>query len=222
MTSETATKISVPVRDKSGSEVGTYEFDSTDLAPGINKQLLHDAVVMYENNTRQGTVKTKNRGEVKGSKKKLFRQKGTGRARQGNRRQPVRRGGGHAFALRPVDYHYRMPKKAVRLATRMALLSKFLDNEAIVLDDLSLSAPKTKEVATLLKSLGVSEQGCLLAIDQHNDVIWRSARNIPTLWVSPAGDLNAYKLLHQKQLVVTRAALDRLRGLNDGAAEGDK
>jgi large subunit ribosomal protein L4 len=203
--------ISAPIKSVTGGDVGTYEFDPAELAPGINKQLLHDAVVMYEANRRVGTVRTKSRGEVAGSTKKLFRQKGTGRARMGPKRTPIRRGGGMAFAKRPKDWSYRMPKKAVKLATRMALLSKFQDGEAIVLDSLSVDQPKTKVIADMLKALGVDKQGCLLAIRENDALVWKSARNIPTLRVSPARELNAYDLLHQKRLVVTREAMDLLR-----------
>ena len=203
--------ISVPVHNSSGQSTGSYEFDPNEIAPGINKQLLHDVVVMYESNRRVGTVKTKSRGEVEGSSRKLFRQKGTGRARMGNIRTPIRRGGGHAHAKRPVDWSFRLPNKAVRLATRMAILSKFLDNQVTVLDDLAVDAPKTKVVAQVLKALGLDETTCLLVIDQHDANIWRSSRNIANLAVSPAAELNAYDLLHQRQMVVTRAALDQIR-----------
>jgi large subunit ribosomal protein L4 len=203
--------ISAPVCDMTGKELGMYEFDPSELAPGINKQLLHDAVVMYQANRRQGTSATKSRGMVKGSSKKLYRQKGTGRARAGNRRTPVRRGGGHAFAKVPRDWGYRMPKKAVRMATRMALLSKFQDGEAVVVEGLSLSEPKTRIVAGMLRSLGVHQQSCLLAISEYDADLWRSARNIARLRVTPAADLNAYDLLCQKRLLITRDAIDRLR-----------
>ncbi|MGH7200554.1 MAG: 50S ribosomal protein L4 [Planctomycetaceae bacterium] len=206
--------ITVPIRNMNGAEVGTYEFDPADLAPGINKQLLHDAVIMYEANRRVGTVRTKSRSDVKGSTKKMYRQKGTGRARMGNKRTPIRRGGGHSFAKRPKDWSYRLPKKALRLATRMALLSKFQDDEAVVLDELTVQEPKTRVVAGLLKLLGLTDASCLLAIETHDPNVWRSARNIPTLWVAPAAELNAYELLHQKRLIVTRSALDALRSGN--------
>lgn len=203
--------ISAPIQDMTGKTVGTYEFDPADLAPGINKQLLHDAVVMYESNRRVGTVKTKSRAVVAGSKKKMYRQKGTGRARAGNRRTPVRRGGGHAFAKVPKDWSYRMPKKAIRLATRMALLSKFQDGEAIVVDNLAVTEPKTRTISAMLKALGVNRQTCLLTIAGANAEVWRSARNIPTVQVAPAAELNAYDLLRQKRLVITREAIDQLR-----------
>ena len=207
--------ISVPVKDMSGNEVGTYEFDPAELAGEINKQLLHDTVVMYEANRRVGTSATKSRGMVKGSTKKLYRQKGTGRARMGTRRTPVRRGGGHAFAKKTRDWSYRLPKKSVRLATRMALLSKFQDDQAIVVDDIVVDSPKTKVVVGMLRALGVDQDSCLLAIAQHNENVWKSARNIGNLCVAPCAELNAYDLLRQKRLVITKSAIDRLRGLED-------
>ena len=115
---------SLPIYDRAGNQVGSYEIDPAAVAPSINKQLLHDVVVMYQASRRQGTQKTKSRGEVRGSTKKLYRQKGTGNARAGSRRSGVRRGGGHIHALQPRDYSYRLPRKAVQAATRMAIRSK--------------------------------------------------------------------------------------------------
>jgi large subunit ribosomal protein L4 len=203
--------ISLPIHNRAGQSVGTYEFDETELAADVNRQLLHDVIVMYETNRRVGTVQTKGRADVQGSKKKMYRQKGTGRARMGNKRTPIRRGGGHTFSKRPVNWSYRLPRKAVALATRMALLSKFRDNEVTILDELSIATPKTKDVVAVLKALGLSEKSCLLTIDQHDANVWKSARNIPSLAVSPASDLNAYELLHKKMLLVTKGALDRIR-----------
>lgn len=209
--------ISVAIHNQAGQDTGAkYEFDPAELAGEINKQLLHDAVVMYQANLRQGTSKSKTRSEVAGSSKKMYRQKGTGNARMGNKRTPVRRGGGHAFAKRPKDWSYRLPRKALQLATRMAVLGKFQDNEVIVVDKLAVDQPKTKVIAGVLKALGVDKETCLLAIDRHDAVIWRSARNIPTLSVSPAGDLNALKLLEKRRLVVTTGALDQIRGKVQG------
>jgi large subunit ribosomal protein L4 len=204
--------IALPIHNRAGTQVGTYEFDPQELAPEVNKQLLHDVVVMYETNRRQGTAQTKNRGDVQGSKKKLYKQKGTGRARMGNKRTPIRRGGGHAWGKRPVDHSYRLPKKAVALATRMAVLSKILDNQVTVLDELAIAAPKTKDVVGVLRALGLAGSSCLLAIEKYDLNVWKSARNIPRLSVSPSSDLNAYDLLHRKTLLVTKGALDRIRG----------
>ncbi|MCA8998857.1 MAG: 50S ribosomal protein L4 [Planctomycetaceae bacterium] len=194
-----------------GSDGGVYEFDGAELANRISKQLLHDVIVMYEANRRQGTVKTKTRGEVAGSSKKMFRQKGTGNARMGTKRSPIRVGGGHAFAKRPKDWGYRLPRKAVRLATRMALLSKFQDGEAIVLDSLSVTEPKTKVIANMLSALGVDKQSTLLVIPEYDLSVWKSGRNIDGLWISPVRDLNAYSLLHQKRLVIVKDAIDLAR-----------
>lgn len=212
-----AETISIPIRDRSGAEVARYELDPDELAPGVNKQLLHDVVVMYQANQRVGTAKSKSRGLVSGNRQKLYRQKGTGRARAGGKRSPIRRGGGHSFAKKPRDFGYRMPKKAVRLATRMALLSKFLDEEAVIIDGISCDAPKTKPVVDLLKAIGLFERDCLLTVAGHDANVYLSARNIEHLLVSPAAELNAYTLLRQRHLVITREALDRLLGRNETA-----
>jgi large subunit ribosomal protein L4 len=206
-----STRIAAPIRGMDGKAAGSYEFDGAELADRVSKQLLHDVVVMYESNQRQGSVKTKTRGEVAGSTKKLFRQKGTGNARVGTKRSPIRRGGGHTFAKRPKDWSYRLPKRAVRLATRMALLSKFQDNEATVLDAFSVKEAKTKAIAGMLGALGVAKESCLLVIPDHDVNVWRSGRNIPNLWISPVKELNAYQLLHQKRLLITREAIDQAR-----------
>ncbi|MDG2131422.1 MAG: 50S ribosomal protein L4 [Fuerstiella sp.] len=213
--------ISVPVRDAAGGEAGSYEFDPADLVRGeINRQLLHDAVVMYEANRRVGTVQTKSRGMVQGSTKKLFRQKGTGRARAGNARTPVRRGGGHAFGKKPRDFGYRLPRKAVRSATKMALLSKFQDGQAVILDDWKCDhvdaggkpVPKTKPVVAALKALGVDGSTVLIATDGVDQIVYRSARNVAGVQVVPASDLNAYSLLRNRHFVVTVSAMDSLLG----------
>ncbi len=205
--------ISVPVVDVTGKQVGTYDIDPADFAKGISKQLLHDVVVMYQANKRVGSHKTKNRGEVAGSTKKLFRQKGTGNARVGTKRSPIRRGGGHAFAKVPRDYGYRLPKKAVRLATRMAVLSKFQDGQAVIVDQLAVTEIKTKAVAQVLKALGLREDSTLLAIKEYDNTLYRSARNIGNLKIAPCRELNAYDVLRQRRFLVTRDALDVLKSI---------
>ena len=204
--------ISVPIRDMSGGECGTYQLDPSALADSINRQLLHDVVVMYNANRRVGEVQTKSRWMVAGSTRKLFKQKGTGRARAGAIRTPVRRGGGHAFGKKPRDYSYRLPKKAVRKATRMALLSKFQDGQAVVLKSWDCELPKTKVVAAFLESVGLQGQSVLLATEGLNTNVWKSARNIDGVVVLPGSDLNAYVLLRQRGLVITVAEMDRIAG----------
>jgi large subunit ribosomal protein L4 len=203
--------VTLPVYDRSGAEVGKIDIDPAALAPGINKQLLHDAVVMYQSNLRLGTKRTRARGEVAGSTKKLYRQKGTGNARVGSRRAPQRRGGGHAMQLRPRSFYYRMPKKAIRLATRMALASKLLNGQVVVLDQLDMAAPKSKELAAVLAALGLSGVTTLLATAAHAPNIYLSGRNIPGVTVSPVSDLNALAILRPKRLLLTRAAVEAIK-----------
>src|SRR4051794_5889536 len=136
-----------------GQSVGTVEIDPAEFGGKINKQLLHDVVLMYLANQRAGTHSTLRRGEVSGSTKKLFRQKGTGNARVGPRRSNKRRGGGTAKGPKPRDYEYHLPKKAVRAATRMAVLSKLQDKEAVIIDGLKVAEIKTKAMAEILGKL---------------------------------------------------------------------
>jgi large subunit ribosomal protein L4 len=203
--------LTLPVYNRQGDSVGTVEVDPAEFGGTINRQLLHDVVVMYLANQRAGTHSTLRRGEVAGSTKKLFRQKGTGNARVGTRRTNKRRGGGTAKGPKPRDYEYHMPKKAVRAATRMAILSKFQDNEALVLDELSLPEVKTKQVAALLKALKLKDTTCLLGLADYDKNVYLSARNLAGVKVMPAKEFNAYTVLRQKRLVLTRAALDALR-----------
>ena len=204
--------VSLPIYDRTGKQVDTYEFDVEELAEKISTQLLHDAVVMYQSNMRQGTAKTKTRGEVAGSTKKMFRQKGTGNARAGSKRSGTRRGGGHIKAKSPRDWRLAMPRKAMQLATRMALRAKFENANVIIVDDFQLEAPKTKEMASVLSALNVAGKTALFATFGHNVNIYKSGRNIPGLQILPMSDINAYEILKPKCVILTRAALDAFRG----------
>jgi large subunit ribosomal protein L4 len=200
------------VYDLQGKQVGTYDIDPAELAPRISKQLLHDVVVMYQANLRQGNAKSKSRAEVAGSTKKMYRQKGTGNARAGSRRSGVRRGGGHIFAKRPRDFGYRLPRKAVQLATRMALASRLRDDEVTLIDQLSFSEPKTKQMAGVLRALKVPDgTSLLLAIADHDPNVFKSARNIDRVTVAPVSELTALNLLLPRRVLMTKAALDRVR-----------
>jgi large subunit ribosomal protein L4 len=203
---------SLTVYNKQGKQVGHYDIEPTDLAPRINKQLLHDVVVMYQANQRQGSSKTKSRAEAAGSTKKMYRQKGTGNARAGSRRSGIRRGGGHIFAKRPRDFTYRLPRKAVQLATRMALAAKLRDNEVTLIDELSFQQPKTKEMAVILKALGISRgESLLVATEDHDPNVCKSARNIELVSVAPVAGLNALNLLTPNRVLMTKAALEAVR-----------
>lgn len=203
--------MNLAVYDMSGKQVGSYEIDPAEIAPSVNKQLLHDAVVMYQANQRQGTFRTKSRGEVAGSTKKLYRQKGTGNARAGGRRSGTRRGGGHIFAKRPRDFGWRMPRKSLQAATRMALAARLADDEVKLVSGLDMAAPKTAAVAKLLKALGLAENSVLVAPEKHSDVLWKSARNIDGVSVSPVGDLNAWSILRARAVLMTTGAIDAFR-----------
>lgn len=200
--------VNLPVYDKSGKRIGDYPIDPTQIAEKINKQLLHDVALMYQASARQGTHQTKSRADVAGSTKKMYRQKGTGHARAGGKRSPIRVGGGHAFALRPRDYSYRLPKKAIRLATRMAIAGKIEKQRVAVVESLDLTAPKTREIAALLKALGFAGKSTLITTENHNPNVYRSARNIERVTISPVSDLNALAVLKPRHVVFTRAALD--------------
>ncbi len=203
--------MNLAVYDISGKKVGSYEIDPAELAPSVSKQLLHDAVVMYQANQRQGTQKTKTRGEVAGSTRKLYRQKGTGNARAGARRSGTRRGGGHIFAKRPRDFGWRMPRKALQTATRMALASRIADDEVKLVDALPITAPKTAAVAKMLAGMGLGDATVLLAPEKHDANIWKSARNIAGVSVAPVAELNAWSILRPGSIVMTTAAIDAFR-----------
>jgi len=137
----------------------------------------------------------------------------------GTKRTGIRRGGGNIHAKRPIDWSYRLTKKALALATRMALRSKFDDNQVIVLDDMQFAQPKTKEMVSLLKAVGVGETSCLVATAKIEPTVYKSGRNIPTLKVLPVSDLYTYVLLQQRQLILTKGALDALREKHSKKAE---
>lgn len=199
---------SLTIYNQQGQQVGVYEIDPAALAPRISKQLLHDVVVMYQSNLRQGSARTKSRGEVAGSTKKMYRQKGTGNARAGSRRSGIRRGGGHIHAVRERAYFYRLPRKALQAATRMALASKIQSQQVVVVDQLSFAEPKTKVMAQVLKALGLEGMTTLIATAQVDANVHLSTRNLPLASVTPVTDLNALSVLTPKRLLVTKAALD--------------
>jgi len=201
----------LPIYDRSGAEVGTYEIDPAQLAPRISKQLLHDAVVMYQNNLRQGSAKTKNRAEVACTTKKMYRQKGTGNARAGSRSSGIRRGGGHIHAKRPRDWSYRLPKKALRMAARMAMASRIADNEITLVDAISADQPKTRDMAALLKALKLGDTSLLVAVAGFDVNVYKSIRNLANVSVLPVSELNALNMLRPRRLLMTASALDAFR-----------
>jgi large subunit ribosomal protein L4 len=210
----TAGPVTLNVYNVQGQPVATVQVDPAELGGTVNKQLLHDVVLMYLANQRAGTHSTLRRGEVAGSTKKLFRQKGTGNARVGTRRTNKRKGGGTAKGPKPRDYEYHLPKKAVRSAMRMALLSKFQDQETIVVDEIKLDEIKTKRMAEIFDTLGLTGTTTLLGLGQsevdEDQTIYRSARNLAGVEVHPTSQFNAYAVLRPKRLVLTKAAVNEL------------
>ena len=203
--------IKVPILNLEGKEIAVVDLDPAHFGGSVNKQLLHDAVVMYQSNLRLGTAKTKSRAEVAGSTKKMYRQKGTGNARAGSRRSGIRRGGGHIFAKRPRDWTFRLPRKALQAATRMALAAKIRDDEVTLIDELSLASPKTKDMAAIIKALKLHGGSLLVATAEHDVNVYKSARNIEQVTVSPVSGLTALNLLEPRRVLMTKAALDAVR-----------
>ena len=201
--------IEVPVFNQAGSKVSTIQVDEAKLGGEVRKELLKQALVMYHANQRQGTVRTKARGEVAGSTRKMFRQKGTGNARTGGIRNPIKKGGGHAKNKRPKDWRQAMPKKQRRLARDSALLSKLQSNDVRVLDAIKLDAVKTKPVAQMFKALGI-DRSVVVAINGRDENFEKSARNIDRTTLTTVDQLNAWDLLRNRTLVVTKDGLEKI------------
>ena len=210
--------IEVPVFNQSGQEIEKLQVDEAKLGGKVNKALLKQAIVMYHANKRQGTVRTQARGEVAGSTRKLYKQKGTGNARTGGIRNPIKVGGGHAKNKRPKDWRLAMPKKARRAARNSALLAKIKANEVRVVDTIALEQPKTKLMAQVFKALGI-DRSCLFAIDGRNEALVRSARNIDRAKLTTVRQLNAWDILQNRTVLLTRAGLERI--LSGDLAEVD-
>jgi large subunit ribosomal protein L4 len=200
--------MNVPVLNKQGQEVETISVDEQALGGEVNHGLLKQAFVRYHANQRQGSARTKSRGMVAGSTRKLYRQKGTGRARMGQVRSNIRKGGGVAFAKTKEREHYRleMPVKMRRKANRNALLAKLLDNEVKVIDDLSFDAPRTRAFEEVLKAAGV-DRSCLVALDADNKIGRLSARNVEGVSLCPAHELTAFNLLNHRYLLIAKSSL---------------
>jgi large subunit ribosomal protein L4 len=203
------TMIEVPVYNQAGEKVSTLQVDEQKLGGEVRKNLLKQALVMYHANQRQGSVRTLARGEVAGSTRKMFRQKGTGNARTGGIRNPIKKGGGHAKQKRPKDWRQAMPKKARRLARNSAILSKIQSNDLRVVDSIALDQPKTKLMAGVFKALGI-DRSCLLALSGRDESLERSARNIDRTTLTTVDQLNAWDILRNRTLLVTREGMEKI------------
>ena len=192
-----------------GTEAGNIELKDEIFGIEVNQHAVHAVVVNYLANQRQGTQSAKTRGEVRGGGRKPFRQKGTGRGRQGSSTSPNQIGGGIVFAPKPRDYRYSLPKKLRRLAMKSALSSKVEEKEIIVLDSLQMGEPKTKEMIKILENIKAAKKA-LIITDIKDENLVRSAANIPGVKTTMVGEMNVYDIVNHTSLIVTRDAVNRI------------
>ena len=199
----------VALFNQSGSQVGDIELSDAVFGIEPNEHVLHDAVVMQQASLRQGNHKVKGRSEVRGGGRKPWRQKGTGRARQGSIRSPQWVGGGVVFGPTPRSYSFKLPKKVRRLAIKSALSSKVNANEIVVLENLAFDAPKTKEMNAVLNALSVERKALVVTAD-YNDNVALSARNIPGVTFVTANGINVLDVLKHDKLIITKEAVEKV------------
>ncbi|MEC1613788.1 50S ribosomal protein L4 [Bacillus mojavensis] len=199
----------VALYNQNGSTAGDIELNTSVFGIEPNESVVFDAILMQRASLRQGSHKVKNRSEVRGGGRKPWRQKGTGRARQGSIRSPQWRGGGVVFGPTPRSYSYKLPKKVRRLAIKSVLSSKVNDNNIIVLEDLTLDTAKTKEMAAILKGLSVEKKALIVTADA-NEAVALSARNIPGVTVVEANGINVLDVVNHEKLLITKAAVEKV------------
>ncbi|MFT8363529.1 MAG: 50S ribosomal protein L4 [Sporolactobacillus sp.] len=197
------------VFNQKGSEVGNVELADSVFGITPNEHVVYQSIIMQQASRRQGTHAVKNRSAVRGGGRKPWKQKGTGRARQGSIRSPQWVGGGTVFGPTPRSYAYKLPKKARRLAIKSVLSEKVIDNDLIVLDGLAFDAPKTKDFATVLTNLSVAEKALIVTPD-FNDNVVLSSRNIPGVTVLTAREVNVLDVVAHNKLIVTKEAAEKL------------
>lgn len=194
---------------------GTLSGEKTNLSPDIfeiepNDHAIYQAVTTYLSNQRQGTHKTKTYGEVRGSGKKLWKQKHTGRARIGAIRSPLWKGGGTIFGPLPRDYSRQLPKKVKQLARKSALSYKAKDAAIKVVEDFSFETPKSKEMTSILKALELTGKKTLLLVNKNDEIVWKSGRNIPKLKIIEASKASTYEILNNQMLLIQKSAVEVL------------
>lgn len=193
-----------------GEQAGTLELSDEIFGIEPNEYAVHAVIKNYLANQRQGTQSVKTRGEVRGGGRKPFRQKGTGRHRQGSTRDPSQIGGGVAFAPKPRDYRYTLPRKLRRLAMKSALSAKVAGDEIIVLEDLHLAAPKTKDMIKILESVNASKKALIVTAEKDEAVV-KSAANIPGVRTTIVTQMNVYDIVNHTSFIVTKQAVDKIQ-----------
>lgn len=199
----------VKVLNMAGTEAGTIELSDAVFGIEPNQNAVHAVVKNYLANQRQGTQSAKTRGDVRGGGRKPFRQKGTGRHRQGSTTDPTQVGGGVAFAPKPRNYRYTLPKKVRRLAMLSALSSKVLEKEIIVLDELKFEAPKTKEMVKVLENVKAGRKALIVTAEKDENVV-RSAANIPGVRTALVSTMNVYEIINHENFIVTTEAIKKI------------
>ena len=200
----------VTMLNMAGNEAGTIELKDEIFGIEPNADAVHAVVVNYLANQRQGTQSAKTRGEVRGGGRKPFRQKGTGRHRQGSSTDPSQVGGGIVFAPKPRDYRYSVPKKLKRLALKSALSAKVADKEMIVLDELKLDAPKTKEMVNILSNVKAGKKALIVTAEKDENIV-KSAANIPGVRTALVGTMNVYEIINHNSFIVTKEAVEKIQ-----------
>ncbi len=199
----------VKMLNMQGKEAGTIELKDEIFGIEPNKNAVREVVKNYLANQRQGTQSAKTRGEVRGGGRKPFRQKGTGRHRQGSTTDPSQIGGGVVFAPKPRDYSYAVPKKVKRLALKSVLSAKVSDNEIIVLDELKFDAPKTKDMVNTLSNIGAEKKALIVTVEKDENVV-RSAANIKGIKTALVGTMNVYDILNHTSFILTKDAVEKI------------
>jgi len=200
----------IDIKDKNNASVGKLTLPEAVFSVSSKQGTVHDSIVNYLANQRQGTHATKTKGLVSGGGKKPYKQKHTGRARAGSSRSPLWKGGGTVFGPQPRDYSYSLPKKAKKAALYGALSAKYTDGEITVIDGISFEKPRTKDMVALLKSLGLDGKTTLIVIPEKNENVLFSAKNIPGVTVMRVSDLNTYEVAVHNRLLITKQAIDML------------
>ena len=199
----------VTMLNMAGAEAGIIELNDAVFGIEPNQNAVHAVVKNYLANQRQGTQSAKTRAEVRGGGRKPFRQKGTGRHRQGSTTDPSQIGGGIVFAPKPRDYRYTLPKKMRRLAMKSALSSKVIENEIIVLDELKFEAPKTKEMVKVLENIKAGKKALIVMAEKDENVV-KSAANIPGVRTALVGTMNVYEIINYTNFIVTKEAIEKI------------
>ncbi len=200
----------VTMLNMAGEAAGEIELNDEIFGIEINEFAVHEVIKNYLANQRQGTQSAKTRGEVRGGGRKPFRQKGTGRGRQGSLTSPNHVGGGVVFAPKPRDYSYSVPKKVKRLALKSALTSKVQESEIIILDSLSFSEPKTKEMIKVLENVKAAKKALIVTAEKDENVI-KSAANIPGVRTSIVTAMNTYEIVNATSFIVTKDAVEKIQ-----------